>query len=85
MLNHCSAWGRWPEAEEWVEAQRPADWPALTWQYMVTRRTQQLARSEPFTALYKRLVLALAEIGDFGTLSGAELREVLGEKPQVRA
>jgi hypothetical protein len=52
---------------------------------MVTRRTQQLARSEPFTALYKRLVLALAEIRDFGTLSGAELREVLGEKPQVRA
>jgi hypothetical protein len=61
-----------------LQAVRPVDWPSLAWEYMVTRRTERLVRSEPFRLLHRRIVAALEEVGDTGTLSGDDLREVLG-------
>jgi hypothetical protein len=40
-------------------------------------RTERLVRSEAFRRLHRRIVEALERIGDVGTLSGAELCELL--------
>jgi hypothetical protein len=62
---------------ELLQAVRPAGWTPLTWEYMVSRRTQQLVRDEAFRVLHRRLISKLEEVGDTGVLSGDELRQVL--------
>jgi hypothetical protein len=62
---------------ELLQAVRPVAWPPLAWEFVVTNRTQRLTRSAEFRVLHARLVSKLEEIGDFGTLSGDELREAL--------
>jgi DNA-directed RNA polymerase specialized sigma24 family protein len=44
---------------------------------------ERLVRSDPFRSLHRRIVAVLERIGDVGTLSGDELREVLVDDPRV--
>jgi hypothetical protein len=47
------------------------------WEFVVLAKTERLVRAEPFRSLHRRIVAALEELGDTGTLSGDELRQVL--------
>jgi hypothetical protein len=60
-----------------VEAARWPAWSADAWEFMVLDKTERLVRSEPFRRLHRRVLEALEEIGDLGTLSGDALRAVL--------
>jgi hypothetical protein len=60
-----------------VEAVRWPAWSSPAWTFMVVTKTERLVRSEAFRRLHRRIVTALEQIGDFGTLSGDELRAVL--------
>jgi hypothetical protein len=54
-------------------------WPVWTsdaWEFVVVHKTQRLIGSEPFRSLHLRLVAALEEVGEVGTLSGDELDRV---------
>jgi hypothetical protein len=44
---------------------------------VVLDRTERLVRSEPFRPLHRRVVAALDEVGDTGTLSGDALARAL--------
>jgi hypothetical protein len=43
----------------------------------VTPQAERLIRSEPFRRLHRRVVAALEEVGDTGTLSGIALARAL--------
>lgn len=58
------------------EARWPA-WSSDAWEFLVALKTERLVRSEPFRRLHRRIVSKLEPLGDTGTLSGDELREVL--------
>jgi hypothetical protein len=79
------AWGldRSREDRVQVEALRFPVWSSAAWEFLVIGKTERLVRSEPFRPLHRRVVAALEEVGDIGTLSGDELREVL-EPANVR-
>jgi hypothetical protein len=59
------------------EVRWPA-WSSDAWEFVVAGKTERLVRSEPFRRLHRRVVSKLEELGDTGTLSGDDLREVLG-------
>jgi hypothetical protein len=63
---------------ELLQSIRWPDWSPYAWEFLVTEKTARLVRSEPFRLLHWRIVKALEEMGDLGTLAGPELREVLG-------
>jgi hypothetical protein len=60
-----------------VEELRFRAWSPASWEFVVLTKTERLVRSEPFRSLHRRIVAALELVGDVGTLSGDELREVL--------
>jgi hypothetical protein len=60
-----------------VEEVRWPAWPSLAWEFVVTHKTERLVRSEAFRRLHQRVVAALEEVGEVGTLSGAELARAL--------
>jgi hypothetical protein len=60
-----------------VEEVRFPAWSSYSWEFLVLDRTERLVRSEAFRSLHRRIVAALGEVGEVGTLSGVRLREVL--------
>jgi hypothetical protein len=60
-----------------VEEVRWPAWSPDAWEFVVVHKTQRLIRSEPFRSLHRRIVAALENVGEVGTLSGDELRQVL--------
>jgi hypothetical protein len=60
-----------------VEELRWPVWKSYQWEFLVLDKTERLVRSDPFRSLHRRIVAALEELGDVGTLGGDELRHVL--------
>lgn len=71
------ALGRSRQDRRAVEELRFPAWSPAAWEFLVLDRTERLVRSDPFRSLHRHIVAALEELGDFGTLSGDELRAVL--------
>jgi hypothetical protein len=65
-----------------VEEVRSPAWSSYSWEFLVLYRTERLVRSEAFRSLHRRIVAALGEVGEVGTLSGLRLREVLTPSPR---
>jgi hypothetical protein len=59
-----------------VEELRFPAWSPDAWEFVVVHKTERLVRSEPFRSLHRRVVAALEELGEVGTLSGDELDRV---------
>lgn len=64
-----------------VEAVRWPAWTSGAWEFVVLERTERLVRSEPFRQLHRRVVAALDEVGDTGTLFGEALARALTPAP----
>ena len=60
-----------------IEEVRFPAWSPASWQFVVLAKTERLVRSEPFRSLHRRIVAELEEVGEVGSLSGDELRQVL--------
>jgi hypothetical protein len=60
-----------------VEEVRFPAWSSSAWEFVVLDKAERLVRSEPFRLLHRRVVAALEDLGDTGTLSRDELREAL--------
>ena len=58
-----------------VEEVRWPTWSPDAWAFVVVHKTERLVRSEPFRRLHRRVVAALDEVGDTGTLSGDALAQ----------
>jgi hypothetical protein len=73
------AWGldRSREDRIQVEAVRWPAWSSAAWEFMVIGKTERLVRSENFRRLHRRVVAALEEVGEVGTLSGDALARAL--------
>jgi hypothetical protein len=60
-----------------IEEVRWPGWSSAAWEFVVLAKTERLIRSESFRSLHRRIVAALEEVGEVGTLSGDELDRVL--------
>jgi hypothetical protein len=60
-----------------IEEVRWPEWSRDAWAFVVIEKTRRLIRSEPFRSLHRRVVAALENVGEVGTLTGDELRQVL--------
>lgn len=69
------AWGldRSRQDRRAVEEVRFPAWSPDAWEFVVLHKTERLVRSEAFRRLHRRVVSKLEEIGEIGTLSGADL------------
>jgi hypothetical protein len=79
------AWGLDRSREDCVqvEAVRWPLWSTLAWEFLVIGKTERLVRSESFRRLHRRIVAALEEVGDTGTLSGNALARALSMIPDA--
>ena len=60
-----------------VEEVRWPTWTSAAWEFVVLHKTELLVRSESFRRLHRRIVAALEEVGEVGSLSGDALDRVL--------
>jgi hypothetical protein len=51
------------------------------WEFVVLAKTERLIRSEPFRSLHRRIVAALEQVGEVGTLSGDDLDRLFAPTP----
>jgi hypothetical protein len=61
-----------------VERLRFPAWSPASWEFLVLDRTERLVRSEAFRSLHRRVIAALEDVGEVGTLSGDALAGALG-------
>jgi hypothetical protein len=66
-----------------VEELRWPAWSPDAWEFVVLHKTERLVRSEPFRRLHRRVVAALDDVGEVGSLSGDALDRALTATPDV--